>query len=78
MKSFDHGVGWYATGYAPVHFPEGDICCAWCPALGVELKSDRKYCKCTGEFLASPNYSVGLNCPIKFEEEEENGNLESL
>lgn len=71
MKDFSKGVSYYTKGVVEVGFPEDDTCCRWCPLMGMELKIDRAYCKRTGEYLVSPNFSVGMNCPIMFEGKEE-------
>jgi hypothetical protein len=68
MKNFDGGVGYYTRGKVEISFPEDDVCCYRCPLMGVELKSDREYCRRTGEYLPAPRHIIGFNCPIKFEE----------
>ena len=72
MKDFSKGVSYYTKGNVDIGFPEDDICCRWCPLMGMELKIDRPYCKRTGEYLVSPNFTIGTNCPIKFVEMENN------
>lgn len=71
MKSFPKGVSYYTFATVEVGFPENDRCCAWCPMLGVELKSDRHYCRKTGEYLTAPRDVIGFYCPLKFKEEEQ-------
>lgn len=68
MKEFSRGVGYYTEATVSVFFPEDDICCYRCPMMGVEIKSDREYCRRTGEYLPAPRHIVGLNCPLKFKE----------
>lgn len=75
MKDFSRGVSWYSGGMVHIAFPEDDICCRWCPLMGMELKIDRAYCKKTGEYLAAPNFHIGNQCPIIFDvlgKEEQN------
>lgn len=74
MKPFENGVRYYTKGVVFVGFPEDDICCHWCPMLGVELKTDRSYCRKTGEYLIFPKHGIGDRCPIEFidNNEEEN------
>lgn len=72
MKDFSKGVRYYTPATVEIHFPEDDICCYRCPLMGTEYKPDREYCKRTGEYLTAPKYVVGLNCPLKFEKENEN------
>lgn len=70
MKDFSSGVGYYTQATAEIYFPEDDVCCYRCPMMGVEIKSDREYCRRTGEYLPAPRYIVGLNCPLAFETNE--------
>lgn len=71
MKNFQKGVTYFTEGTVRLVFPEDDLCCYRCPLMGVEIKSDREYCKCTGELLAAPRDFLGRDCPIKFEEEND-------
>lgn len=71
MKNFPNGVSYYTIATVDIGFPEDDIACVWCPLLGVELKSDRHYCRKTGEYLVAPKADIGYNCPLKFNKEEE-------
>lgn len=74
MKDFSRGVSYYTRGTVEICFPEDDICCHWCPMMGIEIKSDRAYCRRTGEYLPGTRYIVGVNCPLNFEDKEnENG-----
>jgi hypothetical protein len=66
MKRFDKGVSYYTRGKLPVSFPEDDVCCYRCPCMGIESKSDREYCRRTGEYLPAPRDIIGFNCPIDF------------
>lgn len=70
MKDFPHGVSYYTLATCEISFPEEDVCCWWCPMMGVELKSDRHYCRKTGEYLVTPKTDIGYNCPLKFDKEE--------
>ena len=70
MKDFSRGVSYYTKGTITIGFPEDDVCCRWCPMMGVEIKTDRSYCRKTGEYLFAPNYRIGDRCPIEFEEKE--------
>ena len=60
----------YETGMAnvPVHFPNGDVCCRWCPMfLRFEEPFERYSCRLTGDWIAD----IGARqewCPLKFEE----------
>lgn len=66
MKDFRNGISYYTQGTVTINFPEDDICCQHCHLMGVELKSDRRYCRRTGEYLPGYLATIGLDCPIKF------------
>jgi hypothetical protein len=70
MKDFSKGVSYYTRSTVDIYFPEDDLCCYRCPLMGVEIKSDREYCRRTGEYLPSPRHIIGFECPLKFEKEE--------
>jgi hypothetical protein len=71
MKQFSKGVSYYTKASVEIGFPEDDVCCHWCPLMGVESKTDRPYCKRTGEYLIVPKLDIGARCPIKFNNKEE-------
>lgn len=71
MKDFSRGVSYYTSSKVDISFPEDDVCCYRCPLMGVEIKSDREYCRRTGEYLAAPKHIIGLMCPLKFDNEVE-------
>lgn len=66
MKDFSRGVSYYSFGAVEIGFPEDDICCHWCPLLGIEARLERPYCKKTGEILVNTKFGVGTNCPVRF------------
>jgi len=66
MRSFERGIQYYTRGTATISFPEGDVVCYRCPLMGVELKSDREYCRMTGEYLVAVRSLIGGCCPLKF------------
>ena len=70
MKDFPHGVSYYTMATVEIGFPEEDVCCWWCPMICMELKSDRYYCRKTGEYLLAPKHTIGENCPLVFENSE--------
>ena len=70
MKNFSRGVSYYTFGTVEITFPEDDICCYRCPLMGMEQRSDREYCRKTGEYLPAPRDVVGFSCPLVFENEE--------
>jgi hypothetical protein len=73
MKEFRNGVSYYTKGMVEISFPEDDVCCYRCPLMGFDYnRTDREYCKKTGEFLPSPKHMVGFDCPLKFENKENN------
>jgi hypothetical protein len=73
MKNVSKGVTYYTHGTVTIPFPEDDLCCMWCPLMGMELKANREYCKATGELLLAPREYVGSKCPMVFEMEENDG-----
>ena len=72
MKNFDRGVSYYTKATAEIGFPEDDIACVWCPLMTRDPNL-RDICGKTGEILLAPKHSIGFNCPLKFEKENENG-----
>lgn len=70
MKDFPHGVSYYTMATVEIGFPEEDVCCWWCPMMAVELKTDRHYCRKTGEYLVAPKADIGYSCPLKFNKED--------
>lgn len=72
-------VEYYTTGYAEiaVHFPENKIVCQWCPYCRNEDSLRRWKCLLTGEYLVYPFHSLGNECPITFEEDQD-GEYENL
>jgi len=66
MKDFRNGVRFYTKATVEIGFPEGDICCYWCPLMASEYKPDREYCKKTGEYLLAAKHTIGQNCPLRF------------
>lgn len=72
MKDFSKGVRYYTKATVEIGFPEDDLCCYRCPLMGTEYKPDREYCKRTGEYLAAPKYTIGFDCPLRFEKENDN------
>ena len=72
MKDFSKGVRYYTKATVEIGFPEDDLCCYRCPLMGTEYKPDREYCKRTGEYLTAPKYTIGFDCPLRFEKENDN------
>lgn len=70
MKNFDKGVSFFTTAAAQVkvHFPEGDVCCGWCPYCRPEKETKRHWCNLTHSILYNPFGGVGELCPLDFEE----------
>lgn len=64
-----NGVAWYATASVEIHFPDGHICCDLCPLMETYA---RKQCRRTGEYLLDTRVTVGFDCPLKFNDKEEN------
>lgn len=70
MKEFRNGVRYYTSSTVDISFPEDDVCCYRCPLMGTEYKPNREYCRRTGEYLPSPMHTIGFDCPLKFENKE--------
>ncbi len=70
MKQFNNGVSYYTKSTVVISFPEDDICCYRCPLMGKELGVDKEVCKRTGEILVAPKFTIGYDCPLKFEEDK--------
>ena len=73
MKDFHNGVSYYTTATVEISFPEDDVCCYRCPLMATEYKPDREYCRRTGEYLPSPRHTIGYNCPLNFNKENDDG-----
>lgn len=71
MKTFSKGVSYYTKGMVMISFPEDDVCCYRCPLMGKEDRTNREYCRRTGEYLPAPLDIIGFNCPIDFGKENE-------
>ena len=71
MKQFNNGVSYYTKATLEIGFPEDDVCCYRCPLMGFDYnRSDREYCKKTGEFLPAPRHMIGMDCPLNFVDKE--------
>lgn len=71
MSLFQRGVSYYTIATCEISFPEDRVSCSFCPMLGLELKSDRHYCRKTGEYLVAVKDVIGFHCPLKFNKEDE-------
>ena len=69
MKQFPRGVSYYTFGKVEISFPEDDLCCYRCPLMAKEDRTNREYCRRTGEYLPAPYDIVGFQCPIEFRKE---------
>ena len=70
MKQFNTGGAYYTKATVEIGFPEDDVCCYRCPMMGFDYnRSDREYCKKTGEFLPAPRHTIGVDCPLNFKKE---------
>lgn len=63
-----NGVKWYTEATAKIYFPEGHVCCAYCPMLETYA---RNQCRRTGEYLVDTRATVGYECPLKFKPRKE-------
>lgn len=67
---FEKGVKWYTHGLIPVHFPENEVMCRYCPALRSDQGGARYKCTVTGEILYNIDL-IGAHCPLEGLEEDE-------
>lgn len=58
------GVSFYQRTTVDISFPDGNICCDFCPLLETYA---RKQCRRTGEYIADTRM-VGYYCPLRVEE----------
>lgn len=72
MKEFRNGVSYYTKATVQVGFPEDDICCHWCPLMTRDPNL-RDVCGKTGEILLAPKHTIGFQCPLNFEKENNDG-----
>lgn len=72
MKNFDRGVSYYTKATVEIGFPENDCVCYWCPLMTRDPNL-RDVCSKTGEILLAPKHSIGFECPLKFNTEENDG-----
>ena len=72
MKEFRNGVSFYTKATVEIGFPEGDCCCHWCPLMTRDPNL-RDVCGKTGEILLAPKHTIGFNCPLIFEKENNDG-----
>lgn len=72
MKNSENCVRFYKTGKATVlvHYPNGDVCCRWCPYVRYDESLRRHRCLFTSEYLPFPLDGRGNECPVILEEEE--------
>ena len=70
MKEFHSGVSYYTKATVEIGFPEDDVCCYRCPLMTAQYGSKREQCSRTGELLVAPKYTIGYDCPLKFENKE--------
>ena len=68
MNGFRSGVSYYTKANVDVFFPENRIACMYCPMLETYA---RNQCRRTGEYLVDTR-SIGYDCPLRFENMEEN------
>ena len=77
MERTEHSVLHYRTGYAtiPVHFPNGQVCCDYCPGLNLHTQRIYKCMWLGGQAFASADAQFGVlpNCPITFKDDFEKG-----
>lgn len=68
MKEFRNGVSYYTKATVEIGFPMDDVICHWCPLMTRDPNL-RDVCGKTGEILLAPKHTIGMNCPLNFEKE---------
>ena len=80
MARQEHGVTFYITGYArdEVHFPNGEVCCNYCPACNKNDKDAWKCMRLGGQCMSPLDGKSGIlvNCPLTFETIDKEANEE--
>ena len=73
MERLNGAVSHYTCGTATikVNFPNDDVCCAWCKFCKGADSLGRYWCSITEQMLYLPFLTVGVTCPLDFEEREE-------
>ena len=71
MKDFRNGVRYYTKAKVEIGFPEDDVNCYRCPLMTTDYGSKRERCSKTGEILIAPKVTIGYDCPLIFDKEEE-------
>lgn len=64
MKSIN-GVMEYTRTTVDIFFEKDHVSCDYCPLLETYA---RKQCRRTGEYIIDSRFTVGYDCPLKFEE----------
>lgn len=72
MRDFHNGVSFYTRASVEIGFPEDDCCCHWCPLMTRDPNL-RDICAKTGEILLAPKWTIGINCPLNFKKENNDG-----
>lgn len=69
---YDNGIPWYTVGVAHVaiSFPTDDVKCGYCPHCRDDSMG-RFWCRLTNSLVYSLE-TIADNCPIEFDEKEEN------
>ena len=70
MKRFEGGIKYYTYATARINFPEDQVCCIACPLLQQIYSTKRMICGLTGEYIPDPEFIIGGQCKLKFEQEE--------
>ena len=71
LESKMNGIIKYSEAILPVGFPADKIACQFCPLLRRDKESGAARCWKTGEFLFNINGTIGLECPLIFNNKEE-------
>lgn len=65
VRSREGGVTGYTSATVELFFPEGEVCCEYCPLLETYA---RKQCRKTAEYIVDTRYR-GYWCPLVIQED---------
>lgn len=70
MGRFDRGVSHYTVAMVPIHFPEGEVNCRYCPLRQLRLVDGKAtvICGSTGEIIKDVDNPGG--CPAIIQEDK--------
>lgn len=70
MSRFERGISRYTVAMVPVHFPQNEVNCRYCPMRALQLVNSEAVivCRSTGEIIRDID-NPGDICPAIIQEE---------